>query len=87
MTTPSDVDDEHRALQAVCRTFVADRVSPLVAEAEASRSALRDLWAEMGGAGLLGLVTRHCRDGRTLRIGGGTDEIQLEILSGRLADA
>lgn len=40
-----------------------------------------------GGAGFLNepAVTRHYRDARILRIGGGTDEIQLEILAGRLA--
>ena len=36
-----------------------------------------------GGAGFLdeSAVARHYRDVRVLRIGGGTDEIQLEIMT------
>ena len=38
---------------------------------------------QFGGAGFLEetQVARHLRDARVLRIGGGTDEIQLEILA------
>ncbi|HUR76188.1 MAG TPA: acyl-CoA dehydrogenase family protein, partial [Sporichthya sp.] len=40
-----------------------------------------------GGAGFLeeGAVAMHYRDARVLRIGGGTDEIQLEILTKGMA--
>lgn len=42
-----------------------------------------------GGSGFMDdtVVTRHYRDARILRIGGGTDEIQLEILAARHARA
>ena len=40
-----------------------------------------------GGAGFVeeSAVAMHYRDARILRIGGGTDEIQLEILTKRMA--
>lgn len=50
-----ELDDDHLAFQAVCRRFVDEQVRPLVAAAEESGTFPRELWPELGKAGLLGL--------------------------------
>jgi hypothetical protein len=68
-----ELDAEHRDFQAVCRAFVDRHVRPAVGEAEALGRYIEE-----------SAVARHYRDVRVLRIGGGADEIQLEILSREL---
>jgi acyl-CoA dehydrogenase len=55
--------------------------------AVASNRVVDDAVQLLGGAGFVeeSAVARHYRDARILRIGGGTDEIQLEILTSGLA--
>ena len=72
-----ELDDEHREFAAVCRAFTDRHVRPAVDEAEALGHPPERLWEESA-------VARHYRDVRVLRIGGGADEIQLEILSRQL---
>ncbi|HEX4218787.1 MAG TPA: acyl-CoA dehydrogenase family protein [Acidimicrobiales bacterium] len=57
--------------------------------AQAANRVADDAVQLFGGSGFMDetVVTRHFRDARILRIGGGTDEIQLEILAGRRAGA
>jgi acyl-CoA dehydrogenase len=64
-----ELDAEHRDFQAVFRAFVDRHVRPAV-----------------GGSGYMkeSAVARHYRDVRVLRIGGGSDDIQLEIVSREL---
>jgi acyl-CoA dehydrogenase/citronellyl-CoA dehydrogenase len=74
-----------------CADAGAERATAIAkyAAAQAAHRVADEAVQLFGGAGFLTqtVVTRHYRDARILRIGGGTDEIQLEILSGRLADA
>lgn len=52
-----ELDEEHRDFQATCRAFVTRQVRPRVEAAEAAGEFPAALWKELGGAGLLGLVT------------------------------
>lgn len=72
---------EHIAFKAVCASFVAHRVLPLVAEAEASGTFPSELWSHMADAGLLGL-------GYPEQTGGsGGDTLSTAILAEELAKA
>ncbi len=69
------------AFQAVCRKFVEEQVTPLVAEAEEKQRFPTSLWRRMGDAGLLGL-------GFPEEVGGaGGDLLSVAILSEELAKA
>jgi acyl-CoA dehydrogenase/citronellyl-CoA dehydrogenase len=61
-TTPQDpgvvgfeLDDDHRAFQEVCRSFVDREVRPLIRSAEADGTFPAQLWEPMAAAGLLGV--------------------------------
>jgi alkylation response protein AidB-like acyl-CoA dehydrogenase len=78
-----ELDREHEEFRASVRAFVDRHVRPVVEESEEAGRPPAALLKEMGGAGLLGLgiPEEYGGDARVLRIGGGTDEIQLEILA------
>lgn len=72
---------EHGAFRDVCRSFVEHRVLPLVAQAEDDGSFPSVLWAQMAGAGLLGL-------GYPEEVGGsGGNTLSIAILAEELAKA
>ena len=76
-----ELDDDHRAFQEVCRTFVDREVKPLVREAEESATFPPSLWPGMAAAGLLGVGHPEEHGGT----GGGV--LALAILSEELARA
>lgn len=52
-----ELTDEHEQFRKGCRAFVDRKVRPLVDAAEAAGAFPTELWAELGSADLLGLVT------------------------------
>ena len=76
-----ELDAEHRDFQAVCRTFVDRHVRPAVGEAEALGRVPRQLWKELGAAGLLGLLTPEEYGGS------GGDQLAVTLLAEELARA
>src|SRR5271165_2941759 len=81
LTMNWDLDAEHRDFQAVCRTFVDRHVRPAVGEAEALGRVPRQLWKELGAAGLLGLLTPEEYGGS------GGDQLAVALLAEELARA
>ena len=76
-----ELDAEHRDFQAVCRTFVNRHVRSAVGEAEALGRMPRQLWKELGAAGLLGLLTPEEYGGS------GGDQLAVALLAEELARA
>ena len=76
-----ELDAEHRDFQAVCRRFVDRHVRPAVGEAEARGCVPRQLWKELGAAGLLGLLTPEEHGGS------GGDQLAVALLAEELARA
>jgi acyl-CoA dehydrogenase len=76
-----ELDAEHRDFQAVCRTFVDRHARPAVGEAEALGRVPRQLWKELGAAGLLGLLTPEEYGGS------GGDQLAVALLAEELARA
>lgn len=76
-----ELDDDHRELSEVCRTFVEREVMPLVPAAERDGTFPPELWRKLAGAGLLGLGHPEEHGGT----GGGV--LALAILSEALAHA
>ncbi|MGW4420837.1 acyl-CoA dehydrogenase family protein [Streptosporangium sp. NPDC004631] len=82
MTSPSmELDSEHAAFSVMCRDFVADRVLPLVDEAERTRTFPPRLWRDLADAGLLGLGHPEHHGGS------GGDPLAIALLSEHLARA
>lgn len=52
-----ELDDEHEQFRKTCQAFVDRKVRPLVEPSEAAGTFPAELWAELGAAELLGLVT------------------------------
>lgn len=52
-----ELSDEHEQFRKGCRTFVDRKVRPLVDASEADGTFPAELWADLGSADLLGLVT------------------------------
>jgi acyl-CoA dehydrogenase len=73
-----ELDEDHRTFQEVCRSFVNQRVQPLVREAEATNTFPHSLWAELADAGMLGVGHPDEHGGS----GGGT--LALVVLSEEL---
>jgi acyl-CoA dehydrogenase len=76
-----DLDAEHRDFQATCRAFVDKQVRPVVNEAERAGRPSAGLWKELGGAGLLGLMTPEEYGGS------GGDQLAVVLLAEELARA
>lgn len=76
-----ELDDEHREFQATCRAFVDRRVRPAVEPAERMGHPPDELWPELGGAGLLGLLTPEEHGGS------GGDPLAVALLAEELARA
>jgi acyl-CoA dehydrogenase len=76
-----DLDDDHRAFQDVCRSFVEREVKPLVRDAERAGTFPKALWPAMAAAGLLGVGHPEEHGGT----GGGV--LALAVLSEELARA
>lgn len=80
-TAGFELDDDHRAFQEVCRSFVDREVRPRVRAAEAEGTFPAELWAPMAAAGLLGVGHPEEHGGS----GGGV--LALALLSEELARA
>ena len=76
-----ELDAEHRDFQEVCRRFVDRHVRPAVGAAEARGRVPRQLWKELGAAGLLGLLTPEEHGGS------GGDQLAVALLAEELARA
>lgn len=77
----SELAQEHRDFQAVCRSFTDKNVRPRVAEAERDGRPPADLWEELGTAGMLGLMTPEAYGGS------GADAVAVALVSEELSRA
>lgn len=79
-----DLDDVHEDFRATCRAFTDQRVRPVVAEAEREGRPPERLWKELGGAGLLGLLTPEDLGGSS---GSGGEATAVAVLAEELSRA
>lgn len=76
-----ELDDLHQEFVSTCRSFVNDKVRPLVDPAESTVVFPSELWSSLGKAGLLGLCVPEEYGGS------GGDEVAVALLSEELARA
>ncbi len=76
-----ELDDEHEQFRKTCAAFVDRKVRPLVESAEAAGTFPAELWADLGAAELLGLVTPEEHGGSA------ADALAVALLAEELARA